>query len=45
MSKYVSTNQAIEGLTSIWNYTYNQWSEKQADKYYKELIAEWTRIS
>lgn len=38
MAKYYLTNKAVEDLTEIWNYTFEEWSEKQADKYYKLLI-------
>ena len=38
MAKYILTNKAIEDLTKIWNYTFEQWSELQADKYYEMLI-------
>ena len=37
--KYHLTAKAIEDLTSIWNYTFDTWSESQADKYYGELVA------
>jgi toxin ParE1/3/4 len=39
MAKYVLTNKAVEDLSEIWDYTYETWSENQADKYY-ELILE-----
>ena len=38
MSKYILTNKALEDLSNIWNYTYDEWSEHQADKYYEILI-------
>lgn len=38
MAKYCFTNKAVEDLSSIWNYTYETWSEEQADKYYEMLI-------
>jgi len=38
MSKYKLTNKAVEDLTNIWNYTFDKWSEKQADKYYDMLL-------
>ena len=38
MAKYKLTNKAIEDLSKIWDYTYEVWSENQADKYYFELI-------
>jgi toxin ParE1/3/4 len=39
MANYKLTNKAVEDLSEIWNYTFEVWSEQQADKYYKELIA------
>src|SRR5690554_4530175 len=43
MAKYFFTNKAVEDLTKIYEYTYEFWSERQADKYYNELIGfcEW----
>jgi len=38
MAKYLLTNKAVEDLSKIWNYTYEVWSENQADKYYFELL-------
>ena len=38
MAKYKLTNKAVEDLIRIWNYTFDKWSEKQADKYYDFLI-------
>lgn len=38
MAKYYLTNKAVEDLTEIWNYTFEQWSERQADKYYQMLL-------
>lgn len=38
MAKYHLTNKAVEDLTDIWNYTYEEWSEKQAEKYYFLLL-------
>jgi len=32
------TKSAVKDLTSIWNYTFETWSEKQADYYYKSII-------
>lgn len=37
-STYRLTNKAVDDLTEIWNYTYETWSENQADKYYNFLI-------
>ena len=38
MVKYKLTNKAVEDLSIIWDYTYEVWSENQADKYYFELL-------
>jgi len=38
MAEYRLTNQAVEDLNEIWNYTFDEWSEEQADKYYEILI-------
>ncbi|HEX5555691.1 MAG TPA: type II toxin-antitoxin system RelE/ParE family toxin [Chitinophagaceae bacterium] len=38
MAKYVLTNKAVDDLTKIWDYTYEVWSENQANKYYKLII-------
>ena len=38
MAKFYFTKRAVEDLSSIWNYTFEVWSEEQADKYYRMLI-------
>ncbi|UUW08520.1 type II toxin-antitoxin system RelE/ParE family toxin [Flavobacterium plurextorum] len=38
MAKYHFTNKAVEDLADIWNYTFDEWSENQADKYYLLLL-------
>lgn len=38
MAKYILTNKAVKDLSDIWNYTFDSWSEAQADIYYKMLI-------
>lgn len=38
MAKYYFSNKAVEDLTKIYEYTFEFWSENQADKYYLELI-------
>lgn len=44
MAKYVLTNQAVEDLSKIWEYTYEVWSESQADKYYELLTSSFQEI-
>lgn len=34
MAKVILRQEAIDDLNDIWNYTYENWSEAQADKYY-----------
>ncbi|MCF7567236.1 type II toxin-antitoxin system RelE/ParE family toxin [Sabulilitoribacter arenilitoris] len=38
MFEYKLTNTAVADLSKIWEYTFEVWSEKQADRYYDELI-------
>ena len=38
MAKFKLTNNAVKDLSDIWNYTFDNWSESQADKYYKLLL-------
>ncbi len=37
MPKIIFRQDAIDDLYDIWDYTYEEWSENQADKYYLEL--------
>ncbi|WP_046755748.1 type II toxin-antitoxin system RelE/ParE family toxin [Kordia jejudonensis] len=34
MAKVILRQKAINDLNDIWDYTFEKWSEKQADKYY-----------
>jgi toxin ParE1/3/4 len=34
MPEYKLTNKAVDDLNEIWDYTADEWSEEQADKYY-----------
>ena len=38
MAKYHLTNLAVQDLSDIWNYTFDNWSEQQADNYHEQLI-------
>lgn len=38
MPNFKFTNKAVEDLSNIWNYTFDTWSESQADTYYRMLI-------
>ena len=38
MASYRSTKKAAEDLSYIWKYTFDTWSESQADHYFKMLL-------
>jgi toxin ParE1/3/4 len=38
MASYILTRKAVEDLSKIWDYTFEVWSEAQADKYYFMII-------
>jgi toxin ParE1/3/4 len=38
MPKIKFTNNAVNDLTDIWNYTVETWSESQADQYYNLIL-------
>ncbi len=38
MAKYILTQKVLEDLSKIWNYTFEIWSEAQADKYYFMIL-------
>ncbi len=37
MAKVILRQEAIDDLNAIWDYTFEDWSESQADKYYATL--------
>jgi len=37
MVKVILRQEAIDDFNNIWDYTFEQWSENQADKYYSTL--------
>lgn len=45
MAKFKLTKSAVQDLKQIWNYTFDKWSEKQADKYYKDVIKQCSKIA
>jgi len=45
MAKYEFTKTAVKDLSGIWEYTFETWSEKQADKYYSQILSECKRLS
>lgn len=38
MAKYELTNKAVADLNGIWEYTVENWSENQADRYYNMVL-------
>ena len=38
MADYRLTNKAVEDLNGIWDYTFDNWSQEQADRYYEMLL-------
>lgn len=38
MADFILTHKAVEDLSAIWNYTFEVWSERQAEKYYFMLL-------
>lgn len=45
MFKFHLTNKAVEDLSKIWDYTFDTWSEEQADKYYYELLSDCQKLA
>lgn len=45
MDKLYFTYKATEDLASIWNYTVDMWSERQADEYYGMLISACRKVA
>ncbi len=45
MAEFKLTNKAVEDLSKIWDYTFEVWSERQADTYYELLIANCQEIA
>lgn len=37
MPNVILRQKAIDDLNDIWSFTFDKWSEKQADKYYATL--------
>ena len=45
MAEIRFTRKAVEDLSDIWNYTADMWSERQADTYYRLLIASCRKLA
>lgn len=39
MAKYKFTRRALNDLIEIWDYTVEEWSKNQAEKYYNLILA------
>ena len=44
MAKVRFTNKAVEDLSEIWNYTFDKWSESQADISYTSRVSAYTSL-
>ena len=42
---YKISKKALNDLENIWLYTFNNWTEKQADRYYRLIIDEINHLS
>jgi len=45
MPSYSLSKKALKDLTIIWEYSFDNWSEKRADLYYNQIINECKLIS
>ena len=45
MENYSLSNEAIADLSSIWDYTKNQWSDAQAEKYTNRLFDKFENLN
>lgn len=45
MAEIRFTRKTVEDLSDIWNYTADMWSERQADTYYRLLIASCRKLA
>jgi toxin ParE1/3/4 len=45
MGKYELTNKAVEDLSEIWEYTVEEWSETQANRYYNFVLESYQEIA
>ncbi|MCF8360523.1 MAG: type II toxin-antitoxin system RelE/ParE family toxin [Prolixibacteraceae bacterium] len=45
MADYKLTNKAVEDLSGIWEYTFDKWSELQANRYYEMLLKSFQDIA
>ena len=45
MAKIILRQEAIDDLNNIWEYTFETWSEHQADSYYFALVEDCQKLA
>ncbi|TDQ17544.1 toxin ParE1/3/4 [Algoriphagus boseongensis] len=45
MASYFLSQKAIDDLSAIWEYTFETWSEQQADNYYWQLLEDCKNVA
>jgi len=45
MVNYKLTKKSVKDLSDIWNYTFDSWSENQADSYYNKILSDCQEIA
>ena len=45
MASYFLSQKAIDDLSAIWEYTFETWSEQQADNYYWMLLEDCKKLA
>jgi toxin ParE1/3/4 len=45
MGSYLLSQKAIDDLSAIWEYTFETWSEHQADSYYFALVEDCQKLA
>lgn len=45
MASYFLSKKAIDDLSAIWEYTFETWSEHQADSYYLALVEDCQKLA
>lgn len=45
MGSYFLSQKAIDDLSAIWKYTFETWSEHQADSYYFALVEDCQKLA
>jgi toxin ParE1/3/4 len=45
VANYIISRKALDDLSDIWKYSLEVWSEKQADRYYNEILQAFEAVS